>query len=70
MAIVPCGNGDYLVDMGQAMTGWFEIRLPDQASLDALRVRLEAAGAALEAQEGGLLTQDPAQNQILLTVQG
>ncbi len=48
---------------------WFEIRLPDRASLNALLVRLEAAGVALEAWEGGMLTRDPAQNQILLTVQ-
>ena len=49
---------------------WFEIRLPDQAALDALLDRLKAAGAAVEAQEGGALTRDPAQNQILLTLQG
>lgn len=49
---------------------WFEIRLPDQAALDALLNRLRAAGAAVEAQVGGALTRDPAQNQILLTIQG
>jgi len=46
---------------------WFEIRLPDQPSLDALVERLKAASAVIDLQEGGVLTQDPAQNRILLT---
>lgn len=49
---------------------WFEILLPDQAAFDALLDRLKAAGAAVEAQEGSVLTQDPAQNRVLLTIQG
>lgn len=45
----------------------FEIRLPDRAALDALTERIKAAGVAFELREGGMLTQDPSQNKILLT---
>ena len=46
---------------------WFEIRLPGQAALDAISARLQAAGIAFEAQDGGQLVRDPSQNGILLT---
>lgn len=46
---------------------WFEIRLPGQAALDAISARLQAAGIAFEAHDGGLLVRDPSQNGILLT---
>jgi catechol 2,3-dioxygenase len=47
---------------------WFEIRLPDQAALDALLERLKAANAPFESMDGGVLAQDPSQNRFLLTV--
>jgi catechol 2,3-dioxygenase len=46
---------------------WFELRLPDQSAVDALRTRLEGAGVPLEPQAGGLLVRDPSQNSILIT---
>jgi len=45
---------------------WFELLLPDLNSYNALMGRLEAAGIASEAVEGGLLVRDPSQNTILV----
>lgn len=44
---------------------WFEVRLPDQAALDALKERLKEASIPAEDLDGGLLVKDPSQNAIL-----
>lgn len=47
---------------------WFEVCLPDQASIDALKGRLEAAGIPSENLNSGLLVKDPSQNSILFKI--
>jgi catechol 2,3-dioxygenase len=47
----------------------FELRLPDQASLDALLARIEAAELAADPKPGGAtLVRDPSGNGLLLTL--
>jgi catechol 2,3-dioxygenase len=47
----------------------FELRLPDQSSLDALLARIEAAGIPTEtAREDATLVRDPSGNGVLLTL--
>jgi catechol 2,3-dioxygenase len=45
---------------------WYEIRLPDQAALDEVLARLQAANVPVEQTDQGWLTRDPSQNTILL----
>lgn len=47
---------------------WFEIRLPDQAALDPVVDRLQAAKVAFQRQDNLVVVNDPAQNQIHLVV--
>ena len=46
----------------------YEVVLPDQPALDAVRTRLSAAGIPLEDHPAGFLVRDPSQNAVLLTV--
>jgi catechol 2,3-dioxygenase len=46
----------------------FEVRLPDGAALEAVAVRLQAAGLPFEKQDTGLLAADPSQNKIAFTI--
>lgn len=45
---------------------WFEVMLPAEEALEAVRGRLQAAGTPFEEQDGGFLVRDPSQNGILL----
>lgn len=45
---------------------WFEVMLPGEAELAAVRERLQAAAVPFETQDGGILVCDPSQNGILL----
>jgi catechol 2,3-dioxygenase len=47
---------------------WYEIRLPDQAALDEVLARLQAAKVPVEQTDQGWLTRDPSQNTIVLKV--
>jgi len=47
---------------------WFEIRLPDQAALDPVVDRLQAAKVAFQRQDSLVVVNDPSQNQIHLVV--
>lgn len=49
---------------------WYQVLLPDEASLDAALRRLEEAGMAAQKHPQGWLTRDPAGNGVLLTVEG
>lgn len=49
---------------------WFELRLPDAESMEALLKRLKAANNKPKDHPFGLLVRDPSQNPILLTVNG
>ena len=53
---------------GSAGLRWFTIVLPDQATLDAVRNRLAAAGATVDALPNGLETRDPSGNRLHLLV--
>lgn len=53
---------------GAAGLGWFTIVLPDAATLEAMKARLAAAGAPVTAIEGGIETQDPSGNRLLVLV--
>jgi catechol 2,3-dioxygenase len=44
---------------------WFGLRLPDEASLDALANQLKENGQKVETQQGGMLVRDPSNNGIL-----
>ncbi len=46
---------------------WFEVRVPDGDSLQAVKHRLTQAGAVVEAQDGGLLVRDPSDNAVRIT---
>ena len=48
---------------------WYQVLLPDQASLQAALGRLEEAGKAAEENAQGWLGRDPAGNGVLLTVE-
>lgn len=45
---------------------WFELLLPDQKTLDAIKMRAKAAGIKTKKQDGGILLRDPSGNGILL----
>ncbi len=47
---------------------WFEVLLPEEAELEAVRERLQTAGVSFETHDGGILVRDPSQNTILLRV--
>ncbi len=47
---------------------WFELLMPDNDALEAVRARLSAAGITLDAQDEGMLVRDPSGNGILLRV--
>ncbi len=47
---------------------WFEILLPDTATLEGIQGRLKAAGVEFSELEGGILVRDPSQNAMLLKV--
>lgn len=46
----------------------FVLRVPDQAALDAVLARLDAAGVAVDRTDGHHLVLDPSQNRVALTV--
>lgn len=60
------GPNATLPPAGSAGLRWFTIRLPDAATLEALKARLTAAGAPLEALADGFDTADPFGNRIRL----
>jgi catechol 2,3-dioxygenase len=43
---------------------WFDVLVPDAAALEAVRVRLEANGAAYETRDGALALRDPSGNAV------
>jgi catechol 2,3-dioxygenase len=45
---------------------WFEVLLPGKEALEAVMIRLKAAGVPFEEQEGKVLVKDPSQNQLVL----
>jgi catechol 2,3-dioxygenase len=47
---------------------WYEIRLPNQAALDEVLARLQAANVSVEQTGQGWRTHDPSQNTIILKV--
>ena len=47
---------------------WFELLLPDNTALEAVRARLSAAGITVDAQDEGVLVRDPSGNGILFRV--
>jgi catechol 2,3-dioxygenase len=49
---------------------WFEVLLPDEASLASVVGRLEGAGIAVEPEEAGMLTRDPSGNGVYLRLAG
>lgn len=49
-----------------ARLGWYEVRLPDDAALDAVVERTRRAGLALESIDGGWAVRDPAWNLVHL----
>lgn len=49
-----------------ARLAWFTIVLPDEAALDAVRGRLEAAGVKMERTRDGWEAKDPAQNLVVV----
>lgn len=53
---------------GSAGLRWFTIRLPDGESFAALRQRLEAAGAPIEALADGIETRDPSGNRVRIVL--
>ena len=53
---------------GSAGLRWFTIVLPDAATLDAVKARLDTAKAPVEAIEHGIETQDPFGNRIQIIV--
>lgn len=60
------GPNAALPPAGSAGLRWFTIRLPDAGSFDALRARLEQAGAPLEVIGNDVETRDPFGNRIRL----
>lgn len=46
---------------------FFELRLPDEATLSQVKARIQAAGLPLQELDGGWFVRDPSQNGILLT---
>jgi len=50
-----------------ARLDWYELRLPNQAALDAVLARLRTAGVSVSVTDDGWQLRDPAQNQIMLT---
>ena len=55
---------------GAAGLRYFELLLPDAASLAEVTGRIEAAGLPLTAQDGGQLVKDPSGNGVLLKLEG
>ena len=53
---------------GSAGLRWFTIVLPDAATLDEVKARLQRAGAAFEPVAQGIATQDPFGNRLQLVV--
>ena len=45
---------------------WYEVMVPTQAGLDAVLERLAQRGIPVQAQDGGWLVRDPAQNALVL----
>ena len=62
------GPNATLPPAGAAGLRWFTIVVPDAATLDGVKARLEGAGAPVSAVEGGIETQDPFGNRIRVLV--
>jgi len=62
------GENAALPMAGSAGLRWFEILVPDEATLDTVRQRLTAIKAPVEAIEGGLETADPSGNRVKVRV--
>jgi catechol 2,3-dioxygenase len=62
------GENAALPPAGAAGLRWFTIVLPDDATLEAVRGRLVAAGARISEVHGGVETEDPSGNRVRIVV--
>jgi catechol 2,3-dioxygenase len=62
------GEGAPAPDADASGLRWFELVVPDQNALDAIKSRAKAAGVKTKKQDGGFLLRDPSGNGILIRI--